>query len=509
MHPEPIPAPLVANDRYDTELLAQLRPADWVNPEPPARYHLVVVGGGTAGLVTAAIAAALGARVALVERDLLGGDCLNTGCVPSKALLEASREWAIARGAAHRSGGPSAQGPGDFSAVMTRMRRLRAAISHHDSAARFRGLGVDVHLGEGRFSSESTLQVGDSTLRFRRAVVATGARPTLPPIPGLAEAGVLTSDTLFGLTTLPEALIVVGGGPIGCEMAQAFARFGSRVTLLEQAGRILPGEDPEASALLTAALQRDGVEVLCGATVRSARQGPDGREVTFEAGCTPGVVRATHILVATGRAPNVAGMGLEAAGVAFDPHSGIRVDERMRTSNRRIFAIGDVASRFHFTHAADAQARLVVRNALFGGRGRATELVIPWCTYTHPEVAHVGIPSSELLAHPGKVDTVTIAMSQVDRARLAGETEGFARIHLERGTDRIVAATLVMPQAGDLISQVTQAIVTRTPLSTLGSVIFPYPTWAESLRKAADLHGRRRLTPSVQRFFRLWFRWTA
>ena len=491
-------------DVHDRRLLAAVHPAGWTNPRPAARYHLVVVGAGTGGLVSAAIAAGLGARVALVERARMGGDCLNTGCVPSKALLAAARAWQGAREAAERFGGPAVAGEGDFAAAMERMRRIRADIAPADSAARFADeLGVDVFLGEARFVAADALEVEGARLRFRRAIVATGARPAVPPVEGLAESGFLTSETVFSLTERPGHLAVVGAGPIGCELAQAFARFGSRVTLIEAAERVLPHDDPDAATVVAGALERDGVRVLTGASIQGVEASGAGKALRVRRGAAEESVDATHLLVAAGRRPAVEGLGLEAAGIAYG-EAGIAVDGRMRTSNPRVYALGDVAGRLRFTHAADAQARMVVRNALFFGRGKEEELVIPWCTYTSPEVAHVG-PPAEALAGRG-VETITVPLDEVDRARLDGAEDGFVRIHLARGTDTIVAATIVAEHAGELISQVAQAMTAGIGLAKVGETVFPYPTVAEALRKAADRWRRGKLTPLVRRGFAAYFR---
>ncbi len=497
---DPLPLHRAPVGEHDRRLLDEVHPAAWSNPAPQPRYHLVVLGAGTAGLVTAAIAAALGAKVALVERALMGGDCLNVGCVPSKAMLRAARAWHEAATAAERFGGPAVAGAGDFAAAMERMRRLRADLSPVDSARRFRELGVDVFLGDGRFVAADALEVGGARLRFRRAVVATGGRAAAPPIDGLAEAGYLTNETIFSLTERPEHLLILGGGPIGCEMAQAFARFGSRVTLLENGPRLLAHDDPDAAAVVAAALEREGVKLVLGEKVTRVERA--GGEVTLR--WAGGSATGTHLLVAAGRAPNVEDAGLEAACVRFD-HGGVTVDEHMRTSNPRIYAIGDVASKYRFTHAADAQARMVVRNALFFGRGKASDLVIPWCTYTSPEVAHVGIAPDDA-ARRDDVQTITIPLHDVDRARLDGDDEGFLRVHLKAGTDRILGATLVASHAGDLISQLTQAMAAGTGLAKVGQTIFPYPTQAEAIRKAADAWSRTKLTPTAKKAFHLFFR---
>jgi len=510
--------PIAPDDAANRELLQNVHPADWRNPEPRPRYHLVVVGGGTAGLVSAAGAAGLGARVALVERHLLGGDCLNVGCVPSKGVIRAARAWHTARTGAERFGAPAADAgaEGDFAAAMERMRRLRASLSGHDGARRFRDLGVDVFLGDGRFVSPSEVEVtgssGTARLAFRRAVVATGARAAVPPIPGLAEAGYLTNETLFNLTALPARLVVLGPGPIGCEMAQAFARFGSRVTLVGRGRQLLPREDADAAAVVGRAMTADGVELALGWQPVAVRREGAGRVVVL-ASCDDAEstreVAADEILVATGRAPNVDGLGLDAAGVRHSA-KGVEVDDRLRTSNRRIYACGDVASRFQFTHMADAQARIVIQNALFAlgplGSARASALVVPWCTFTAPEIAHVGMYEADARAKGIAVESLTVPLAEVDRAVLEGDDEGFLRIHLKKGTDEILGATLVAERAGDMIAELCLAMTKRIGLGAIASVVHPYPTEAEVIKKAADLWRRGRLTPRVKRLFAWWFR---
>jgi pyruvate/2-oxoglutarate dehydrogenase complex dihydrolipoamide dehydrogenase (E3) component len=488
-------------DEHNLRLIANVHPADWVNPEPAERYHLVVIGAGTAGLVSAAGAAGLGAKVAILERHLMGGDCLNVGCVPSKGVIRASRAWQEARHAAERFGGPRTDGPGNFGAAMERMRRLRAGISVHDGAARFRSLGIDVFLGDGKFSGPDAVEVGGKRLRFRRAVIATGGRAAVPPIPGLAEAGPLTNETIFNLTELPARLVVLGAGPIGCELAQTFARFGSQVTLLDMEGHVLVREDADAAEVVQKALQRDGVHLELGIKVLEARRGL----VVIESQGQRKEIAADEILVAAGRAPNVEGLGLEAAGVRHTKH-GVEVDDNLRTSNRNVFACGDVASRFQFTHVADAQARLVIQNALFFGRSKASALTIPWCTYTTPEIAHVGLYEKDAKERGIAVDTLTVPLSSVDRAILDGADEGFLRVHLEKGKDRILGATLVADHAGDMIGELCLAITHGIGLGKIASVIHPYPTQGEVIKKAADQWRRTKLTPGVKKLFERWFR---
>ncbi len=512
-------AALLPDDAFNRKLAANVHPPQWRNPTPDGRYNLVVVGAGTAGLVTAAVAAGLGARVALVERHLMGGDCLNVGCVPSKGVIRAARVWASARdGAAFGLTFPGGV-ERDFGAAMARMRRLRAEISQVDSADRFTGLGVDVYIGEARFTGRDTVAVGDATLRFARAAVCTGARAAALPIPGLADAGYLTNETVFSLTELPPRLAVIGAGPIGCELAQAFARFGSEVTVIEQADRILPREDPDAAAVVQARMAHDGVRFVLDAAigaVETAAAGAGegdagGKRIRYTAGGESHDVRVDEILLGVGRAPNVEGLGLEAAGVACD-RRGVTVDAHLRTTNPRVYAAGDICSPFKFTHTADAMAQIVIQNALFPhpfGLGKASteSLVIPWCTYTEPEIAHVGMYEADARAKGIAIETFTQPFAEVDRAVLDGEDAGFARVHVRKGTDRILGATVVAADAGNLISEVTVAMKAGAGLGTIGSAIHPYPTQAEAWRKAANQMRKARFSDRQRAILSRLFAW--
>jgi pyruvate/2-oxoglutarate dehydrogenase complex dihydrolipoamide dehydrogenase (E3) component len=496
----PWAAPCMPADAADDRLRAHVHPPDWINPEPRDRYHLVVVGGGTAGLVSAMGAAGLGARVALVERDRLGGDCLVTGCVPSKAILRSARAAADARRAA--AVGVRVEGvEADFGVVMRRMRARRADISPHDSAARLRAAGVDVFFGDGRFTSGSTLEVGGRSLRFKRAVIATGGRPATPPIPGLSTVPHLTNETLFALTDLPRRLAVIGAGPIGCEMAQALARLGSTVTLIDQAAQVLPQGDPDAAAIVARSIAADGVSIELQASVAAVRTAAEGIVVRLDPGGRE--ITCDQLVVAVGRTPNVERLDLAAAGVRADKH-GVTVDDRLRTSNPRIFAAGDVCSPFKFTHAADAAARVVLQNALFFGRARASALVIPWCTYTDPELAHVGWTAEAARRAGRQVDTVTVGFDEVDRAVVDEERDGFVRVHHERG--RLLGCTVVASRAGDMIGLPTHALRRGASLDDLGATICPYPTASNAFRAAADAYRRTRLTPRVRAWLQRYFK---
>jgi len=496
--------PLRPYDEFNRKLEANVHPPDWINPKPSGRYNLVVVGAGTAGLVTAAGAAGLGAKVALIERELLGGDCLNVGCVPSKALLSAAKRVAAVRGAGEFGVRITGAGEVDFAAVMERMRRLRAGISPHDSATRFRDLGIDVFLGRGTFTGPDRIEVGGKMLEFKRAVIATGARAAAPPIPGLDQVEYLTNESVFSLTELPKRLAVIGAGPSGCEMAQAFARFGSTVILVEAMHGVLPREEPDAALILLESLKRDGVLLLCcgkDLTLAKAETGGVGLQVHSHGNAYDEIL--DKVLISVGRAPNVEGLGLENAGVEYTK-KGVTVNDYLQTSNPRIYAAGDICSPYQFTHAADFMARTVIQNALFVGRSRVSSLVIPWCTYTEPEVAHVGIYEKEAREMGIAIETYNQPLSAVDRAILEGETEGFARVHIKKGTDEILGATIVAAHAGDMISHFTMAMTNRLGLKKIARTIFPYPTQAEAVRKTGDAYNRTRLTPFVKKLFDWW-----
>lgn len=499
---------VLPEDEYNAELVANVHPAGWKNPEPAPRYNLVVIGGGTAGLVSAAGAAGLGARVALVERHLLGGDCLNVGCVPSKCLIRSSRAVHDMREAA-RYGVFARDGfQADFPRVMERMRRVRARISHHDSAERLRSLGVDVFLGEARFSGEDAVEVDGAILRFARAVIATGARAYVPRVDGLRTAGFHTNETVFSLTELPKRVLVFGAGPLGCEMAQAFRRFGSETTIVEMGPQFLSREDPDAAEVIHGAFRRDGVDVRLSTRVVRVSVSEEGKHVRLSREGVESELVVDEILIGAGRVPNVAGMSLETAGVEYDERTGVHVDDFLRTTNPRIFAAGDICLAHKFTHTADAAARIAIRNALFRGRERASALTIPWCTYTDPEIAHVGMYEREARTRGIPVDTFVREMKNVDRAVADGEEEGFVKIHVRKGTGTIVGATIVARHAGEMINEISLAMVGKIGLGTIAKVIHSYPTQAEAIRQAADAYNRTRLTPFVKKAFERWLAWT-
>jgi pyruvate/2-oxoglutarate dehydrogenase complex dihydrolipoamide dehydrogenase (E3) component/uncharacterized membrane protein YdjX (TVP38/TMEM64 family) len=502
------PAPeLAPQDEHNEALAANVHPRDWVNPEPAPMYNLVVLGAGTAGLVTAAGAAGLGAKVALVERHLMGGDCLNYGCVPSKAIIRSSRIAAEIKEAAQFGVKASGVVEVDFGAVMERMRRLRAGISRHDAASRFTDLGVDVFLGQARFTGPDTVEVGGKSLRFKKAAICTGARPVHPGIPGLAEAGFLTNESVFSLTERPARLAVLGGGPIGCELAQTFQRLGCQVSLIHKYDRIMNKEDRHAAEIMQRTFIKEGINLILKASPARVEKTATGKVVHYETDGQAGAIEVDEILVGAGRAPNVEGLGLEAAGVEHEKRAGVKVNDRLQTTNPNIYAAGDICLPYQFTHMADAAARIVIQNALFFGRRKLSALTVPWCTYTDPEVAHVGLGEDQVKKKGIAFTTFVKPLSEVDRAVLDGETDGFVKIIVKEGTDTILGATIVARHAGEMISEVTAAMAGKVGLGTLASVIHPYPTQAEAIRQTGDMYNRTRLTPRVKSLFTRFLAW--
>jgi pyruvate/2-oxoglutarate dehydrogenase complex dihydrolipoamide dehydrogenase (E3) component len=460
-------------------------PLDYRNPPPKSRYHLAVVGAGPAGLVTAWVAAKLGAQVALIERQAMGGDCLNVGCVPSKTLLAAARSGLA------------------FGAALERVHAVRARIAEHDSVERYSRAGIDVFLGEARFVSAQEIRVGEQVLRARRTLIATGAHPLLPPIPGLTDIKPLTNETVFELSEQPRRLAVLGGGPIGCELAQAFARLGTKVDLIEMQSRLLPQDDPDAAQLVANALTRDGVRLHLGARVVSAACTETGSLLELGNGHR---IEATRVLVAAGRQRNLESLGLEKIGVRFDPRTGIEVDPRLRSSNPHIYAAGDICSPYQFTHVADAHARMVIRNALFHGRSRVDRLVIPWCTYTRPEVAHIGATRAELDRAKRQYLPLRVEFADLDRGRTDDAMEGYAEVLVASGSDRVLGATIVGKDAGEHLAPLAVMMASGVGLKRLTAAIWPYPTRSEYLRRVIDQYQQTRLTPWMQRALRWWVR---
>jgi pyruvate/2-oxoglutarate dehydrogenase complex dihydrolipoamide dehydrogenase (E3) component len=498
---------ILPHDPYNQILAENVHPGNWTNPIPPGRYNLVVIGGGTAGLISAAGAAGLGAKVALIERHLLGGDCLNVGCVPSKGVIRAARARHEARNSAEFGLLDGKDLGFDFGTAMERMRKLRAEISQHDSARRYRDeLGVDVYIGGGSFVARDCVEVAGQKLFFRKAAICTGARAAAPPIPGLEEAGYLTNETVFSLTELPLRLAVIGAGPIGCELAQSFARFGSQVTLIEQGSQILGREDGDAAGILHDVFVREGIELQLGVQIAAVEKRGSKKILRLDREGQTIEVVADAILVGVGRAPNTDGLGLEGAGIQFD-RSGVLVSDTLQTTNPNVFAAGDICSPFKFTHTADAMARILIANALFMGRQKVSALTIPWCTYTDPEIAHVGMYERDAREKGLDVTTLTVPLADIDRALLDGEAAGFARVHLRKGADTILGATIVARHAGEMIGEFSLAITNRLGISAIAKTIHPYPTQAEVIKRLGDMYNRTRLTPLVKRLLAGWLKW--
>ncbi|MGA7689049.1 MAG: FAD-dependent oxidoreductase [Jiangellales bacterium] len=462
-------------------------------------WDLLVVGGGTAGLVAAYAGAEIGARVALVERDRTGGDCLWTGCVPSKALLSAAGAVASARHAAAfaRLGTVEV----DFAAVMAHVRSAIRTIEPVDSPRALEAAGVTVLAGDATFTGPRSVTVDGTPHDFHHAVVATGAAPTVPPVEGMNAADVLTSETVWDLDALPPRMLVVGGGPVGCELSQAFARLGSRVTLVEGTHRLLPREDPEAASIIAAALAADGVDVRLGHRVQRVLPGTDARSgiAVISDGRGEDRVEYDAVLAAVGRTPRTHGLGLQSAGVTLTDAGAVVVDRYQRTSNSRVWAAGDVTPVPHLTHLAAAHAGAAASNALLGLRRSVAMNAVPRVTYTDPEVAAVGVPTwAATTSHQPR--TITRHHDHVDRAIADGRTMGFSRLTLSQRGNRVIGATIVGPRAGESIAQMTLAIRTRTTTTGLAATVHAYPTYADGPWKAAVDEVRRRLAqPTVQR----------
>lgn len=527
-------------DTYNKNLLDNVHPPNWIDPES-TEYDLVVIGAGSGGLVTAAGAAGVGAKVALIEENLMGGDCLNVGCVPSKAIIHSANLAHTMRGdmkALEDSGISVDGGPNaikvDFPKVMERVRRIRSDISHHDSAKRFaEELGVEVFFGRGRFASEKIVTVNNRTLRFKKAVVATGGYPTLIPMDGLKELHeksgmwesngtesslrpcVMTNETFFNLTQQPEKMVVIGAGVIGLELAQSMQRLGTPVVVLGRSGKVLPKEDQDLANLVKEQMKKDGVAFRLSVSkyqsieltgrildsglpemvMKATEKTEGGDEVSSEIYCDA-------LLVAAGRRPNVTGMDLEKAGVKYDTRMGLEVNDRLQTANPRIYGVGDCCSEYKFTHAADFMARAVIRNALFMGKERMSNLLIPYATFTTPEIASVGLYERDMKERGLNFRVYEKHFKDNDRALCDGETTGMVRFRVDSKTDKILGATIVGAGAGNMISEVTLAMQSGTGLGSLAAVIHPYPTTAEAVRQAGDLYNKERLTTTVKSLLR-------
>ena len=390
---------------------------------------------------------------------------------------------------------------------MERVQRVRDRLRKRASAERLAAMGIDVYFGEARFSGFDAVTVGARTLRFKNAMIATGAHPVRPPIPGLEEAGYLTYENVFDLTECPKRLLVIGGGPVGCELAQAFARLGSRVTLVQDEPMFLANEERDAAQLLSDALARDGIEIHLDTQTTKVRVEGNDTVADLIRDDTKSAVAVDRILVGVGTAPNVQGLGLEAAGVAYDGERGIPVDDFLRTTNPRIFAAGDVCTDNKFPHIESVAGRIVTANALFLGRERLSAQAVPWCTFTDPEIAHVGMYVTEARQKNIPVKTFTVLMHEVDRAIADSEEDGFVKLHVREGTAKILGATVVARHAGDLINEISLAMSAGLDLQALARVNQPFPTQSQAIKMAADAYVRTHSNPLRAWLGAKWLSW--
>jgi pyruvate/2-oxoglutarate dehydrogenase complex dihydrolipoamide dehydrogenase (E3) component len=452
---------------------------------PEHSCDFAILGAGPAGLAAAKAASRLGLRVSLVERDKLGGNSFNAGTIPSKTLIRTARVFETMHDAEEFGVAHPVSPVISFSAVMGRMRRIRARIAEYHSDDRLRALGVDLVRADARFVGPNALAVADGRLLFKKALVATGARSRLSNIPGLDAIGYRTSESVFEMAELPGRLAIVGGGPVGCELAQAFCRLGAHVTIIQDQPKFLPLEERDAAELLSRSMARDGVDIRLNTSVVGARMQDGAKLLHAVSDAVKSTITADEIILSIGRVPNIDGIGLDRASIAFTPDEGIAVDDFLCTTNADVYAAGDACTAHRFANVAEASACLAVDNALSGKMRRQSELTVPWCTYCDPEIAHIGMQVWEAREQSIPIKTYTVMMQDVDRAIIDGQDEGFVKLHIREGTDRILGATIVSSRASEMINEVSVAMSAGMGLCDLARVLHTYPAQSEAIRMAA------------------------
>ncbi|HEY1615550.1 MAG TPA: mercuric reductase [Rhizomicrobium sp.] len=470
--------------------LRRVRPDDWKNPVPRSAYDLAIIGAGPAGLAAAESAARLGFSVALIERNRMGGNSLNAGSIPSKAIIRTAHVYGMLRDA-DEFGAPMPSEPAiDFSKMIARMRRIRTRISEYHSVRELTEFGVDVFFGAARFANADMLFVDDLPVHFKKALIATGARPRASTIPSLDQAGYRTSASIFQMDALPKRLAVIGGGPLGCELAQAFCRLGSHVIIVQNDPKFLPREERDAAEILSRSMARDGVEIRLNTTVVGARRESGARVLETVNNEVTGEIQADEILLSIGRVPNVEELSLEAANVAFDADRGIKVDDFLCSTNPNVYAAGDACLALKFTNAAQFSGRMAVQNALMQEQLRWSSLPIPWCTYSDPEIAHIGLHVWEARQQSIPIKSFTVMMHDVDRAITDGQDAGFVKIHIAEGTDKILGGTIVASRASELINELAVVMRAGIGMKALADVAHTYPAQSEGIMLAAQAYKR-------------------